>query len=94
MRKAGGNGGGSAIEILHQICKAAAMGELRERHGWRVLHCLGLAVVAYLAPLVIIALDVGCGSRLCDFLGPEVMDVLEIVYSPVTATIDYFGWLD
>jgi len=62
--------------------------ETRERR-WNFWYWVGVAVVAYLVPLIILAIDVGCGSRLRALLGPEVESVVNIIYWPVTLLIEH-----
>jgi hypothetical protein len=60
-----------------------AMGETRERR-WNLWYWLGVAFVAYLVPLIVLAIDAAFfQSRLNGSLGPEVTAVLDVIYWPL-----------
>ena len=66
------------------------MDETRERR-WNFWHWLRVAVLIYLAPLVVMALDVQFfKSRIQQMVGREVESVFENIYWPVIVLLNHF----
>jgi len=70
------------------------MDETRERR-WTFLHWLGVAILIYVAPLLVIALDVlFFNSRIQRIVGPEIESIWNNAYWPIIVIMEYLmRWL-
>ena len=82
--------GKCCVECLRQMCKAAFMGEPGERHGSRLLRWLGIALIVYLVPAIVLLLDGALfSSHLWHALTPGERHIVNVVYWPVEQPVKY-----